>query len=587
MPAISNRGRLAFVDILAAELAPREGRWGAVTRIATATAMTVAIAMVFRIPAPDYMAYIVFLVSRDDGNGTIRSALGGFAAVTLAILLTLALTLIDMAEPALRLPAMAATTFVAMYTTRTFALGPLTYLAGFVTVLLHSLIDTVPSPEAFLRVTLWVWVIVGVPVAVTVTIHALFGHDVEVTVRRRVQNILGELRAAVDRGEFHSRLPHWRRDLVPFLHADAGRLSGEAVPLLLEALTLLEMAPATLSAESPVGMAFEDCLTRVREVLARAEEPMTASEKGAERKLLAADAFTNPAYWQFALKTTAAVMASYAIYTLLDWPGIRTAIVTCFFVALGSLGETVHKLLLRIAGAVLGGLLAGLCIVFVLPSLTDIGQLCVLIALVSAGAAWIATSNEIIAYAGMQVAFAFFLGILQGYAPATDLTVLRDRIIGIVLGNIVITLVFSLLWPESARTGLRNAVSTAMRALGEVLKGASGKVRTQAVEALARAEHFRALSSLELRMLATNESGGTPTPEVSDLERLAGATFVASRDTLDSEKEPLTQLGDWMETSADCVMREQRLPQVPDIAPTRGAIEQLRTEIAHVASTSS
>ena len=79
-------------------------------------------------------------------------------------------------------------------------------------------------------------------------------------------------------------------------------------------------------------------------------------------------------------------MVVYAVYTLLDWPGMRTSIVTCFFVALGSLGETVHKLVLRLSGALLGGLIAGLCIVFVLPHMTDIGQLCALIFVVSAGA---------------------------------------------------------------------------------------------------------------------------------------------------------------------------------------------------------
>jgi multidrug resistance protein MdtO len=74
-------------------------------------------------------------------------------------------------------------------------------------------------------------------------------------------------------------------------------------------------------------------------------------------------------------------------------------------------------LFLRLSGAVIGGLIAGLCIVFVLPHLTDIGQLCLLIAVVSVGAAWVATSSELLSYAGLQIAFAFFLGVLQGLHP--------------------------------------------------------------------------------------------------------------------------------------------------------------------------
>jgi hypothetical protein len=31
---------------------------------------------------------------------------------------------------------------------------------------------------------------------------------------------------------------------------------------------------------------------------------------------------------------------------MLNWPGLLTSIVTVFFVALGSVGETVHKLIL-------------------------------------------------------------------------------------------------------------------------------------------------------------------------------------------------------------------------------------------------
>ena len=107
---------------------------------------------------------------------------------------------------------------------------------------------------------------------------------------------------------------------------------------------------------------------------------------------------------------------------------------------------------------------------FVLPHLTDIGELCLLIFVVSVGAAWVATSSELLSYAGLQIAFAFFLGVLQGYAPATDLTVLRDRIAGILLGNIVITIVFSSFWPQSARSGVRAALVEALRAIAGVIR---------------------------------------------------------------------------------------------------------------------
>ena len=145
-------------------------------------------------------------------------------------------------------------------------------------------------------------------------------------------------------------------------------------------------------------------------------------------------------------------MAAYVIYTGADWPGIRTALITCFFVAQGTLGETLHKLTLRLGGALIGALIGGLCIVYVLPEMTDIGDLSLLIATVSAVCAWVATSSERLAYAGMQMALAFFLGVLQGFGPSTDLAVLRDRMVGIVLGNIVMSLVFSVIWPTTLRS---------------------------------------------------------------------------------------------------------------------------------------
>ncbi len=650
--AESQRSRHPLLEALAAELAPREGRWAAVARIATGSVLAVIIAMVFQIPQPTYIAYIGFLLSKDEKNATVTAALGGLAAATLAVLLVLGLELVDTAEPALRLPLMAMATFAAMFTARTFALGPISFLAGFIIVLLLSLVDDVRSPEALTRTTLWTWVVIFVPVAVTLFVNLLFGQGAPAFMDRGVRRVLKEWEASLAKGDYRKSLAEWRARLLPLLEtaqqnaksaARVGRITVPVIRALLDALVILEALPEDLPVDlrvelanrlracriaiesdtasamveslapppqfigsgkeqSPAVIAFRSTLSGLLSAIGRPDvSPGKTEAPHPPRGLLAADAFSNPAHWQFALKTTMAVMISYATYSLLDWPGMRTAIVTCFFVALSSLGETVHKFVLRLSGAVIGGLIAALCIVFVLPHLTDIGQLCVLIAVVSVGAAWIATSSELLAYAGMQIAFAFFLGILQGYAPATDLTVLRDRVAGILLGNIVIMIIFSSFWPQSARSGIRAAVAEALRAIGEVIRQPrnAGQARTRTVQALARADHLRTLSLFELRMLPSHVRESLSVPPVADVERLAGAAFVVSTDAISSgiPSDSTARLAEWAESAADNLSTGR--PVSPNPVPTasspattvepdarlsRHAIAQLESEVQHVAS---
>ena len=584
--AEARKPRSAFLEFLAVELAPREGRALAVTHIVIASTLTVAIAMIFRIPEPTYMAYIVFLVSQRDRSATVMVGVVGQLAVTIAVVLSLGLMLVDLSEPAIRLPAMTLYTFVAMYAVRASALGPIMYLAGFALVMLQSVVDDVPSPEVLTRLSLWLWVVLLVPVVITVTLNLLFGQTIVLLTQRTVRKVLREMEAALLAEEVQQHLAEWRELLVPLIEKQPkggtpkGRppfISVAALRRLSDALVILEALPetnpagvrevlarkvrachTTLEGESAgtgqataaahlaletahlsggpasagltsAALAFEAALTGFQREI---EQPVAAPAAAAhKRQLFIPDAFTNPAHWQFALKTTLAVMVVYFVYTMLNWPGMRTSIVTCFFVALGSLGETVHKLVLRLSGALIGGLIAGLCIVFVLPHMTDIGQLCLLVAVVSAGAGWVATSSELLSYAGLQIAFAFFLGILQGYAPATDLTVLRDRVAGIVLGNIVITLVFTLLWPESATSKLQAALSDARKAISAVLQrsGDPGEARVRTAQALVHAHLFSLIRRFELSMLPKHpRREGAQVAEVAEAERSAGEAFVAT-----------------------------------------------------------
>jgi multidrug resistance protein MdtO len=144
-------------------------------------------------------------------------------------------------------------------------------------------------------------------------------------------------------------------------------------------------------------------------------------------------------------------MGCYLLYTGVDWYGIHTAFITCVFIALGSTEATLRKGTLRIVGCLIGALLALFTIFFLIPHMETIASLVIVVACVSAIAGWVATGTERIAYAGLQMAFAFYYSLFpgfDGYAPDTDLTHLRDRVVGILLGLTVTALVFHYIWPE-------------------------------------------------------------------------------------------------------------------------------------------
>ncbi|PRE62802.1 FUSC family protein [Burkholderia multivorans] len=216
---------------------------------------------------------------------------------------------------------------------------------------------------------------------------------------------------------------------------------------------------------------------------APSDEP-TASPHGG---FFLPDARTNPDHIRYALKTTAAAMFCYLLYSQLDWSGIHTCFITCYIVSLGSTAETVEKLTLRIAGCIVGALLGTAALVFVVPSLTSIGQLMMLVFVGAWLSAWVSFGSPRIAYAGFQIAFAFFLCVIQGAGPGFDLTIARDRTIGILLGNVVVYLVFTRIWPVS----IGKQIDVALAALREqwrrlVQVAQPAERRTLAAEAFAR-----------------------------------------------------------------------------------------------------
>src|SRR5262249_43696309 len=151
-----------------------------------------------------------------------------------------------------------------------------------------------------------------------------------------------------------------------------------------------------------------------------------------------------------------------------DWPGIRTCLITCMIVGLTSEGATIQKGTLRIAGAVVGGALGFLAILVIVPHMESIASLAMLVGSGFAVAAWVYVGRAQVFYVGFQIALAFFICVIQGFEPTWYFYTIRDRMIGILLGNAVITWVFVSVWPVRAGDAVWTGLESALRAMADL-----------------------------------------------------------------------------------------------------------------------
>jgi len=534
------------------ELAATPGRAALAARVTAGVVLVVVLTMTFRIPEAAYAAYLVFLVSQREFTATVRNGLGSALIATLALMLTLLLYAIDAGEPALRVPLIAVVTYAGIYASRRYRFGPAAFVGAFLMVLTQTLIDAVPTLEGLVRAILWLWLVAALPVAAAVLIHGLTGSSAQCEREALRQRLLNQIAEAVTAdSEPDPALIGEAAELLQRCPTTTGAAADRRAAARAEAIAeCLLLAPALNGAPATLRAALASALRRLNDaptVMPALPDPELIATLDAETAAVFAayvaalhrfvDGAGEPAATsasaalaerqeaaRHALKTALAVTIVYVLYNALDWQGLRTSVVTCFFVALATIGETLHKLTLRFGGAVLGGGLAALCIVYLLPRMTDIGELALLIGAVTMGCAWIAAGGERLAYGGMQLAFAFYLGVLQGYGPTSELTVLRDRVAGIVLGNMVMTLVFTSLWPVRVADRARNAISAMASAMAARLETTTRSIRPMVATMMA-AQRLIDFAAFERR------SGSVAAVQsFTRLQRLLPAVLVAAPD---------------------------------------------------------
>lgn len=509
---------------LTRELRDAPGRANYTLRLTLSCAVLIVLFMTLHIPFLAVALIVVFYVSQP--NVLMIKLVSVVFVVTVSVALGGVLLIIKWTYdyPLIRLVASVILFFCAIYLMR--VLGKLG-LAFFVVALAVIYAQTFPSmtsqSEILVRLLLWLWVAINTAILVTLLVNACFqqafpGYQFKArlvvmlrqTARRlsqpddgtpppTVTEIAGQFnqlrslyqQAARATPEIAASPQAWQSLMAAALscsHLTALLLPGDDHPdarrrIASQLNALADNLPAAAEVQPlivPRDGANSAILQEIAEVLARLARGETIPlPQGEVEKapLLLPDAWSNPAYLHFALKTLLATLLCYVFYTAADWQGIHTIMLSCVIVAQPGLGATMQKTWLRIGGALLSTLIALLLIVFVQPWTDSLSGLLAMTLPVFALAAWIAAGSERIAYAGIQIGFTFALAFLSWFGPLSNLTELRDRVIGILLGVLVSSIVHLYLWPDSEAPQLKARLAQLYRQLAQTLAARDDEVQ--------------------------------------------------------------------------------------------------------------
>jgi multidrug resistance protein MdtO len=185
--------------------------------------------------------------------------------------------------------------------------------------------------------------------------------------------------------------------------------------------------------------------------------------------LFVPDAFHNPEYLRFALAGCLSASVCYFLYNALDWPGLNTSVLTCIVTALSTIGTSLQAQFLRLAGFVVGGLIFGISAqILILPGVDSIFGFALFFAAVTAVSAWFATSSPRLSYFGVQIALSYYFVHLSDSHIQTDLTIARDKVIGVLLGILAMGFIFDRFGTKSDALQLQKLLARNVRMLAEL-----------------------------------------------------------------------------------------------------------------------
>jgi multidrug resistance protein MdtO len=555
----------AFPDIVRL-MAPQPGRLELAIRLAVICTLTALVAEIYQTPDAALTVYVVFFLNRNNRTVSLILNIVLLALITVIIGFVMLIAMVVVNDPMWRVISMTAISIGILFVASGSKLSPLGGTIALIVGYALDLLGTVPLSigELVTRSLLYAWLFVGIPAGTSMIVNLFLAPPPRRLAEQRIAHGL-ELSAAMlkapdenGRSQFREHLREGMAEIQKLLGladrektskpADiaALRKAADSTIFLMSAIdvldrgpeaqltkpladylarTFLEMSGILKGGGYPIRIGWDppdmgrtltlleaDVLADIKEAIIHfAEAP--SSEHGVKEPkeegggFFVADAFTNPDYIRYALRTTAAAMFCYFLYSLLDWPGIHTCFLTCYIVSLGTTAESVEKLTLRIVGCLVGAAAGYGTMILLVPHLTSITALLVVVFAGALASGYVSAGSERISYAGFQMAFAFFLCVIQGPSPAFDLATARDRVIGILIGNVVAYLLFTNLWPVSVCKRIDPAIAALLRRLATLMtvdKGARCALASQAQSGLAEIETDIELAAYEPSTIRPN-----------------------------------------------------------------------------------
>ncbi|TBL69758.1 FUSC family protein [Hafnia alvei] len=476
------------------------GRANQILRTTVACIIVVILSQTLQIPDLALSLIVVFFVTQTNIVVTKLTGLFFIISIALAVAASLLILKITWDVPFLRILLASLVAFISLFMMRASKYGVIFYLVALIVIFSQSFVDVSSDSEEIIRNILWVWVAMTYAIAVTLIINALFLPSepeklLNKTLISQLNHIAGLLTPDSDLKRKENTLASIGQDLQSLYKLlqytkSRDRLSANDHTAQLAMVTMVSEL-RSLSCHLPVelinpkardaalsiksvceGMAAglkktSDCLTptsintnaenvtlnQMAKVINNYDQNKNVSYDNSPNQkknfsFFVPDAFSNKIYVTYALKTLLSALICYIFYTATDWFGIHTIMLTCLVVAQPGLGKTQRKITLRLLGAIAGSIAALVAIVFILPNLTTLFGLLLLSVPIFMLCSWVATGPENISYAGIQMLLTFSLAVLNGFTPVNDLTEVRDRIVGVILGIIIAGLIQTLIKPE-------------------------------------------------------------------------------------------------------------------------------------------